>query len=68
MDRIAEKSRVALVPCASYDDAAVLAAMRTGLDLIGGIGSFVRPGEKIVLKPNVLIGSSPERCVCTRPC
>jgi uncharacterized protein (DUF362 family)/Pyruvate/2-oxoacid:ferredoxin oxidoreductase delta subunit len=58
---------VALVPCASYDDAGVLAAMKAGLDLIGGIARFVRAGEKIVLKPNVLIGSSPDKCVCTHP-
>jgi uncharacterized protein (DUF362 family)/Pyruvate/2-oxoacid:ferredoxin oxidoreductase delta subunit len=61
------KSKVALVPCASYDDAEVLAAIKVGLDLIGGIGGFVKPGEKIVLKPNVLIGASPDKCVCTHP-
>jgi uncharacterized protein (DUF362 family)/NAD-dependent dihydropyrimidine dehydrogenase PreA subunit len=61
------KSIVALVPCASYDDAEVLAAVKAGLDLIGGIGCFVKAGERIVLKPNVLIGASPERCVCTHP-
>jgi uncharacterized protein (DUF362 family) len=61
------KSKVALVPCASYDDAEVLAAMKTGIDLIGGIGCFVKPGEKIVLKPNVLIGAGPDKCVCTHP-
>jgi uncharacterized protein (DUF362 family)/Pyruvate/2-oxoacid:ferredoxin oxidoreductase delta subunit len=61
------KSKVALVPCASYDDAEVLAAMKIGLDLIGGIGCFVKSGEKIVLKPNVLMGASPEKCVCTHP-
>ena len=55
------------MPCASYDDAEVLAAMRAGLDLIGGITCFVKPGEKIVLKPNVLIGAGPDRCVCTHP-
>jgi uncharacterized protein (DUF362 family) len=63
----AKKSRVALVPCASYDDGEVLAAMKTGFDLLGGIGCFVKAGEKIVLKPNVLIGASPEKCVCTHP-
>jgi uncharacterized protein (DUF362 family)/Pyruvate/2-oxoacid:ferredoxin oxidoreductase delta subunit len=61
------KSKVALVPCASYDDAEVLAAMKSGLDLLGGTGAFVHPGEKIVLKPNVLIGSVADKCVCTHP-
>jgi uncharacterized protein (DUF362 family)/NAD-dependent dihydropyrimidine dehydrogenase PreA subunit len=67
VNETAKKSKVALVPCASYDDAEVLAAMKTGLDIIGGIGCFVKPGEKIVLKPNVLIGASPDKCVCTNP-
>ncbi len=61
------KSKVALVPCASYDDAEVLTAMKSGLELLGGTGAFVKAGEKIVLKPNVLIGSAPDKCVCTHP-
>ncbi len=61
------KAKVALVACDSYDDAKVYDAMKKGLDLIGGINSIVKSGEKIVLKPNVLIGSAPERCVCTHP-
>jgi uncharacterized protein (DUF362 family)/Pyruvate/2-oxoacid:ferredoxin oxidoreductase delta subunit len=67
MNEAVKKSKVALVPCASYDDSEVLAAMKAGLGLLGGIGCFVKPGEKIVLKPNVLIGSSPDKCVCTHP-
>ena len=67
MNETAKKSKVALVRCGSYDDAEVLAAMKTGLGFLGGIGAFVKSGEKIVLKPNVLIGASPERCVCTHP-
>ena len=62
-----DKSKVALVACDNYEDDTVYAAMKRGLDLLGGINSFVKPGEKIVLKPNVLIGSGPERCVCTHP-
>jgi uncharacterized protein (DUF362 family)/Pyruvate/2-oxoacid:ferredoxin oxidoreductase delta subunit len=41
--------------------------VRRGIELLGGISSFVKPDEKIVLKLNVLIGSSPETCVCTHP-
>jgi uncharacterized protein (DUF362 family)/Pyruvate/2-oxoacid:ferredoxin oxidoreductase delta subunit len=61
------KSRVALVACDNYDDTEVYRAVKSGIDLIGGINAFVKPGEKIVLKPNVLIGASPEKCVCTHP-
>lgn len=61
------KAKVALVACDAYDDDKVYAAVKKGIDLAGGIGQFVKPGEKILLKPNVLIGASPDKCVCTHP-
>ena len=61
------KAKVALVACDSYDDEKVYEAVKKGLDLLGGISQFVKSGENIVLKPNVLIGSSPDKCVCTHP-
>jgi len=61
------KAKVALIACDAYDDSKVYEAVKKGLDLIGGIAQFVKPGEKIVIKPNVLIGSSPDKCVCTHP-
>lgn len=67
MNKTITKSKVALVPCDSYDDIKVYEAVKRGLDLLGGILSFVKPGEKILLKPNVLVGAAPERCVCTHP-
>jgi len=62
-----KKSTVALVACDNYNDDEVYTAIKRGLDLIGGLSRFVKPGEKIVLKPNVLIGAGPEKCVCTHP-
>lgn len=61
------KSKVALVACDTYDETQVYEAVKKGLGLLGGLDSFVKPGEKIVLKPNVLIGSNPDKCVCTHP-
>lgn len=61
------KSTVALIKCDAYDEEQVYQAVRAGINLIGGITHFVKHGEKIVIKPNVLIGSSPEKCVCTHP-
>lgn len=63
----AKKSKVALVACESYDNPVVLSALREAIDLLGGIGRFGHPGEKVLLKPNVLLGSSPDKCVCTHP-
>jgi uncharacterized protein (DUF362 family)/Pyruvate/2-oxoacid:ferredoxin oxidoreductase delta subunit len=61
------KSTVALIRCETYDDELVYQAVERGIGLLGGISKFVQPGEKIVLKPNVLLGSSPQKCVTTHP-
>jgi uncharacterized protein (DUF362 family)/NAD-dependent dihydropyrimidine dehydrogenase PreA subunit len=61
------KSKVAVVRCSSYEEEEVYAALRQGVDLLGGVKSFVAPGETILLKPNVLTGDPAERGVCTHP-
>ena len=61
------ETRVALVRCDTYDDDKVYKAVQTGLDLLGGISQFAKPGERIVMKPNVLLGTNPEKCVTTHP-
>jgi uncharacterized protein (DUF362 family) len=61
------KSKVAILRCDTYDEEQVYEAVKVGIDLIGGISSFVSPGEIIVLKPNVLFGTDPEKCVTTHP-
>ena len=49
------KHTVALIPLSTYEQSAVDAAVRQGVELLGGIGQFVKPEEKIVLKPNLLV-------------
>lgn len=63
----ASRSCVALVRCDSYDGAVVDEAVRRGLALLGGPHQFVEPGEHILLKPNVLVASTPEQAVTTHP-
>lgn len=62
-----DKSKVALVRCNEYNVELVYPAIKRGIDLLGGIANFAKPGEKIVMKPNVLIGSDPAKCVTTHP-
>jgi uncharacterized protein (DUF362 family)/Pyruvate/2-oxoacid:ferredoxin oxidoreductase delta subunit len=59
------KSKVALIKCTTYDTNEVLTAVRAGLERLGGISAFAKPGDRIVLKPNVLIGTSPNNGVTT---
>ncbi|RNC70755.1 MAG: DUF362 domain-containing protein [Desulfuromonadales bacterium] len=37
------------------------------LEPFGGMGAFVRPGERVLLKPNMLAAKEPERAVTTHP-
>ncbi len=34
---------------------------------LGGMAAFVRPGERVLLKPNMLYGKPPEAAVTTHP-
>jgi uncharacterized protein (DUF362 family)/Pyruvate/2-oxoacid:ferredoxin oxidoreductase delta subunit len=61
------KARVALIRCDAYEDDQVLAAIKNGVDMLGGISLFAKPGERIVLKPNILIGTDPVKHVTTHP-
>jgi uncharacterized protein (DUF362 family)/Pyruvate/2-oxoacid:ferredoxin oxidoreductase delta subunit len=60
-------ARVAVVRCDTYDPAAVDAAVARGLELVGGASRFAAAGERIVLKPNLLVPSVPEKAVTTHP-
>jgi uncharacterized protein (DUF362 family)/Pyruvate/2-oxoacid:ferredoxin oxidoreductase delta subunit len=51
----------------SYDRQGVSEAVRTAVSLIGGIGAFVKPGMKVLLKPNLLSPHPPEDAVTTHP-
>jgi uncharacterized protein (DUF362 family)/NAD-dependent dihydropyrimidine dehydrogenase PreA subunit len=61
------KTTVALIRCPNYDPDEVEAALRRGLAHLGGIERFVQPGERIMLKPNILAGDPPARAVTTHP-
>lgn len=61
------KHTVALIPLDTYDQPRVDDAVRQGIELLGGIGQFVRPEEKIVLKPNLLSRSLPQKAITTHP-
>src|SRR4030043_5618 len=61
------KSSVSIVKCQSYDEGKVLEGLRQAITLIGGIESFVKSGDHVLLKPNLLYGKSPEKAVTTHP-
>lgn len=61
------KSKVAVIPCEGYEQKAVDEAIERGITLLGGWDSFIKPEEKILLKPNLLNRAAPERAVTTHP-
>src|SRR4030042_6341045 len=67
MTKIMNKTIVALVRCDTYEEDRVFKAVQEGLDLLGGAFVFAKSNEKIVMKPNVLIGANPDNCVTTHP-
>jgi uncharacterized protein (DUF362 family)/NAD-dependent dihydropyrimidine dehydrogenase PreA subunit len=64
---IAVTPRVSIQRLATYQPAAVERAVRALLEPLGGMAAFVTPGARVVLKPNLLLPSAPERAVCTHP-
>jgi uncharacterized protein (DUF362 family)/Pyruvate/2-oxoacid:ferredoxin oxidoreductase delta subunit len=62
-----DKKTVAVVRCDTYASADVFSAVSRAVDLCGGIGAFVQPGMTVLVKPNMLQGLAPDRCVTTHP-
>ena len=52
----------------SYDDAsAVRSAVKAALVPFGGMAAFVKPGQRVLLKPNLVAPAKPELAVTTHP-
>ena len=60
-------STVSIARCESYAADQVQTAVKAALAPLGGIEKFVRPGMRVLLKPNLLAAASRERAVTTHP-
>jgi len=60
-------TEVSIVRCPDYDQKTVMSSVRRAADLLGGINAFVNPGERVLLKPNLLKARPPEAAVTTHP-
>jgi uncharacterized protein (DUF362 family)/NAD-dependent dihydropyrimidine dehydrogenase PreA subunit len=60
-------SLIALVRCQDYQPEQVNVAVQKGLELLGGARKFSAAGEKILLKPNILMGEDPSKCIGPHP-
>ncbi len=60
-------SSVSLIPASSYETSSLRVAIETLLAPLGGISAFVKPGNRVLLKPNLLTASRPTKECITRP-
>ncbi len=58
---------VSLLRAQSYNRVQLQAQLETLLEPLGGIAVFVKPGERVLLKPNLLTGARPGKECVTRP-
>jgi uncharacterized protein (DUF362 family) len=58
---------VSLIRAQSYDRLALRAALEKLLEPLGGMAAFVKAGDRVLLKPNLLTGSRPGKECVTRP-
>jgi len=58
---------VSIALCKDYDPERVESALRRCLEPLGGMSSFVRPGQRVLIKPNLLNGKPADQGVCTHP-
>ena len=62
-----KRATVVAVPCNTYDPETVYQAVCAGVNALGGIAQFVRPEEKILVKPNLLKPAEIDSAVTTHP-
>ena len=62
-----KRATVSVVACPSYAPDLVRQSVMASLAPLGGMGRFVRPGMRVLLKPNLLSAHEPERAVTTHP-
>ena len=60
-------NRVALVGCREYDVGRVEMAVRSAVHLVGGMERVIKPGQRVLVKPNLLLPSDPAKAVVTHP-
>ncbi len=60
-------SSVSLLQATSYDRLILRSRIEALLAPLGGMSAFVKPGDRVLLKPNLLTGARPTKECVTRP-
>ncbi len=59
--------RVSISRCGTYEPETVADALAEVLEPLGGMKAFVRSGQRVCIKPNLLMKATPDRAVTTHP-
>jgi len=57
----------AVVKCNDYELNNVTSALNSALTLIGGIEQYIKKGDKVLIKANLLMKAKPEKAMTTHP-
>ena len=60
-------TKVSIIKCDTYEREKVHDAVKRAVDSLGGMAEFVKPGMKVLIKPNLLSARPPEDAVDTHP-
>lgn len=61
------KRLVHIEKCPDYSEERLRSSLGRGLEAVGGLGELIRPGWRVLIKPNLLSARQPERAVTTHP-
>jgi len=61
------KEKVVISKCDNYEQNSVDDAIRSSLEYFGGMSAFVKKGDGVFLKVNMLWAANPKKCVTTHP-
>lgn len=61
------RSQVSILRCEDYRLDDLYEVVKRSFDNIGGLDRFVKPGQRVLLNPNLLSAKGPERAITTHP-
>ncbi len=64
---ISDKSKVATIHCNNYEESTLDSALENSFNLLGGLKTFISPGDTVLLKPNFVSPRPRETGALTDP-
>lgn len=60
-------NKVSFAGCQDYGLQNIIRAVSKSMEALGGMAAFVKPGQRVLLKPNLLSAKKPEEAITTHP-